>query len=47
MILDIGTEEPAIIVEPVKDPFPTEAPPTGPDEEPTRAPNREPAEAPA
>jgi hypothetical protein len=44
--LDIGKEKPAIIVEPLKDPFPAEPSVPDPVEEPTREPEREPVEAP-
>jgi hypothetical protein len=44
--LEIGKEKPAIIVEPLEDPFPAQVPPAEPDPEPTRAPDGEPIEAP-
>jgi len=42
--MDIGTEEPAIIVEPVEDPFEREAPS---EPEPVRTPERETEKVPA
>jgi len=45
--VDIGTEKPAIIVEPVTDPYPNEQPQPDPEPEPTPAPDHEPVEVPA
>jgi hypothetical protein len=45
--VDIGKEKPAIIVEPIKDPFPKEAPTPTPAEPPSPSPEKQPAETPA
>lgn len=45
--MDIGKEKPAIIVEPLRDPFPAELPRPEPEKEPTPTPDDEPVEAPA
>jgi hypothetical protein len=43
--MEIGKEKPAIIVEPVKDPFPSEPVPAEPAVEPSPTPEAEPVEA--
>jgi hypothetical protein len=42
--MEIGKEEPAIVVEPIKDPFPKQEPEPARDE-PIRAPTKEPAKS--